>query len=285
MLAALAGSSWAQAEGEEEASGDPCGGDAAAPPTEGEPEAMPPPETADASADMAGKPPMILPKGKLAVHVALGVDLSKDLVAKPIAIAPDVWYGVMPKLEVGVVHSNEALSGFWFQGLGGGLCVTGADNGCAKFYNGPVGVLAHYVLMEGGIDLEADGGLVTTLDPMAMSLKVGVRGRWMSGKIGVHFSPNIGIGITERDTNKEEISVPVMVGYMVSNKLHAGVQTGLAGPLDGFGDAFIVPVGVGALFMVNDTLAVAGSFNFWNLAGKNSTGDARDLSIFAMWHN
>ena len=137
------------------------------------------------------------------------------------------------------------------------------------------------------MDLAADGGLVIrSLDPNMLGLKVGVRGRWMSGKIAVHFAPNIMIGLTKRDGgNKEFISVPVMVGYMVSDKLHAGAQVGIAGPLDGFGDAYSIPVGVGAMFMVNQNLGVAGSFNFWNLAGKGSSADFRDLTISAMWHN
>jgi hypothetical protein len=237
--------------------------------------------------DMGGKPPMILAKGKLAVHAAIGINLSKEAVAKPIVVAPDVWYGLMPKLEVGVVHSNMGLTGWWSNGGGGSLCLGGTERGCAKLYNGPVGVLAHYSVMEGNIDLAADGGVViAALDPeLLLGLKVGVMGRWMSGKIGVFFQPNIYIGLTKRDFNKEAISIPVMVGYMVSPKLHAGVQTGITGPLSHFGDFYRIPVGVGAMFMVNPTLGVAGSFNFFNLAGKGSSADGRDLTISVMWHN
>jgi len=291
LISAFAGSAWAQ---EEEGEGDPCGGE----PVEGEEggaegavegdgnsEALPVGEAAD-GAEMDGEvPPLILPKGKLAVNVVLGVNLSTDAVAKPIAIAPDVWYGVAPKLEVGLVHSNYGLTGFWFQ-PGGGVCVTGEENGCAKLYDGPIGVLAHFALMEGNLDLAADGGLViSSLDPMTLSLKVGAKGRWMSGKIAVHFNPYIGIGLTERDTNKEEIGVPVTVGYMVNEKLHAGLQTGIAGPLDGFGDFFIVPVGVGALYALNANMSVGGAFNFINLAGKNGGADFRTLDLMFQWHN
>jgi len=263
----------------EEGGGAPEGGGEATPaPEEGGGEAM-------AEGAAGGKPPFILPKGKLAVHVALGVNMSKSAVAKPISVSPDIWYGVMPKLEVGLVHSNMGLSGFWFN-TGQSLCLGGLERGCFKLYNS-LGVLAHFSLMEGNLDLAADGGLIvrSLSDPMMLGLKAGVKGRWMSGKIMVMFAPNIYVGITERDFNKESISVPVTVGFAVSPKLHAGVQTGIAGPLDGFGDAYIVPVGVGAMFMVNDKLGVGGSFNFPNLAGKGSTADARDLTIFAMWHN
>jgi len=296
LVAAVGGSAWAEGEEEGDPCGggeaDPCGGDPVSAEAGGEAEAMPV-EGADAAAMEGGKPPLILPKGKLAVNAAIGVSLSTDAVAKPIAIAPDVWYGVMPKLEVGVVHSNYGLTGFWFQGLGGGVCVTGEENGCAKLYDGPIGVLGHFSLMEGNIDLAADGGIVIgSLDPMALSLKAGVKGRWSSGKIMVHFQPGIGIGLTERDGgatgpgNKEEIFIPVSVGYMVSSKLHAGVQTGMFGPLDGFGDAFLIPLGVGALFGVNDKLSVGGAFNFPGIAGSDlASADFRDVTVFAMWHN
>jgi hypothetical protein len=291
LLGALAGSASADdpCDGGE-AEGDPCGGDpVAADGAAGEEdsEAMqaPPPEASDGAA-MEGAPPMILPTGKLKVNAALGVNMSSSLVAKPIALAPDVYYGVMPKLEVGLVHSNHGLTGFWFQGIGGGVCVTGTESGCAKLYNGPVGVLAHFALMEGNIDLATDAGVVIgSLDPMQLSMKVGVMGRWMSGKINVLFQPAIAIGLTERDTNKEEILIPVTVGYTVSPKLHAGVQTGLYAPLDGLGDFYAIPVGVGAMFMVNDKLGVGGSFNFLNLAGKGGGADFRDLTVFATWHN
>jgi hypothetical protein len=288
LISTFAGSAWAQ-DDEEGGEADPCGGDATVEgdgdgmPAEGEGE--PVAEAADGT-DMAGeKTPLILPKGKIAVNVVLGVNLSTDAVAKPIAIAPDVWYGVAPKLDVGLVHSNYGLTGFWFQ-PGGGVCVTGEENGCAKLYDGPVGLLARFLLAEGGVDLAANGGLViSSLDPMTLSLKLGVDGRWMSGKIAVLFNPYVGIGLTERDFNKEEIGVPVTVGYMVNEKLHAGVQTGIAGPLDGFGDFFIVPVGLGALFALNENMSVGGAFNFVNLAGNNGGADFRTLDLMLKWHN
>ncbi|HUQ04156.1 MAG TPA: hypothetical protein VM261_16770 [Kofleriaceae bacterium] len=294
MISAFAGSAWAQdgeeggEEGGEEASGDPCGGEAAA---EGSAEGMadestPVSEAADGATMEGGAPPMILPTGKIGVHVTLGINLSTDAVAKPIAIAPDIWYGVMPKLEVGVVHSNYGLSGFWFQ-PGGGICVTGEENGCGKLYDGPVGLMANFLVSESAsMDLAVNGGIVIgSFDPLPLSLKVGVKGRYKSGKIAVHFNPAIAIGLTERDGNKEEIMVPVMVGYAVNEKLHAGLQTGIAGPLDGFGDAFFVPVGLGALYGLNDKMSVGGAFNFVNLAGKNGGADFRTLDLMFMWHN
>jgi hypothetical protein len=294
---ALAGSAFAQ---DPEEGGEMTPEEGGMPEGEGTPEGEPAGEpAADPAADpaMGGKPSMLLPKGKIGIHASIQLNLSKDLVAHPIAIQPDVWYGVMDKLEVGVVHSSYGLSGFWGS-IGGGVCLAGEkDLGAGltidmcggKAYNGPIGVLGHFLLMEGSIDLAADAGVVINrLDPFALGLKVGVRGRWMSGKLAVGFAPNIGIGLTERDTgNKEFLNIPVDVGFMATDKLNVGVQTGIAGPLDGFGDAWVLPVSVGGMFMVNDALGVGASFNLFRVAGgaEGEAFDARGLTVFAMWHN
>jgi hypothetical protein len=246
---------------------------------------------ATAEGAMAEGPPMIAPKGKIRVDVSIGVNLSKELVAKPITITPDVFYGVSDKLEVGVAHSGYALVGFWgAESLGGGLCLAGTDGGCGKVYDGPLGLLGRFVLMEGSIDLAADGGVVIgPFDPMTLSLKAGVRGRKMMGKMMIGVAPNISLGLTERDGgNKEYLAVPVDVNFMVNDKLGVGVQTGIHGPLDGFGDAFFVPVSLGAMFQINPSLTAGGAFVLHRVAGGADgpgAADLRGLSVFASWRN
>lgn len=234
---------------------------------------------------------MITPKGKLRVDVSLNVNMSKELVAKPINITPDVWYGVAPKLEVGLAHSSYGLTGFWgTDALGGGVCFTGEENGCAKLYNGPIGVLARYALVEGDLTVAADGGLVIgSLDPMELSLKAGVRGVKKMDKLMIGFAPFIALGLTERDAgNKEYLGVPVDVNYIVNDKLGVGVQTGIHGPLDGFGDAFFVPVALSGMYQVNESITAGAAFTLLRVAGGlegPGAADFRGLSVFASWHN
>ena len=241
----------------------------------------------DMGADPGGAPPLILPKGKLGIFVGIDLNLSADAVAKPFSITPDIWYGVMPKLEVGIVHSGYGTSGFWWAGLGRGLCLAGEENGCAKVYDN-IGVDAHYLLVEGGVDLAADVGvLINSFDPMLLTLKAGVKGRKMMGKLAIGFNPNIWIGLTERDFNKEILNIPVDVHFMLSPKLGLGLQTGISGPLDGFGDAFNVPVSVGAMFSVTPAIMAGASFNLPLVVNgfDAEAFDARSLSVFVGWHN
>ena len=203
-------------------------------------------------------------------------------------IAPDIWYGVMPKLEVGLAHSGYGIGGFW-SAPGTGVCITGKSSNCPKVYNGPILVGAHYLLVQGGVDLAADAGvLIDAIDPFTLSVKVGVKGRKMAGKIMIGFNPNVDIGITKRDAgNKEVLNVPIDVHFMASPKFGVGLQTGISGPFSHFGDLYRIPVGIGAVYMASPKLMVGGEFSLLRVAGFDGPGaaDLRAMSIFAAFHN
>ena len=213
------------------------------------------------------KRPITLTKGMLQINGNIGVSMSKELVGKPIVVTPNVFYGVSDKLTIGLVNSS--------------LCVTGKDNGCAKAFNS-LGLDVIFAFMTGKLNVGAHGGVAIPQlsDPMLAGVKVGVLGKYMAGKIAVTFDPSLYIGITERDFNKEGLDVPVHVAFQATPKLAPFLHTGISAPLDGFGDFYQVPVGVGALFGMSNKLDIGGQFTFANLAGKGSSADFRAVNIF-----
>jgi hypothetical protein len=234
----------------------------------------------DAMADGGAAHGLTLPKGKIAIHGVVEVNMSKDAVGKPFSIAPDIWYGVSDKLTVGVVHSGFGATGF-LGGVGNGLCLAGEEKGCAEVYDN-VGFEGKFSLKaEPNMSLAAVGGvhLLTLSDPMFADLKLGLAGAWRSGKISVMFAPSIFIGLTERDFNKEILFIPVGAMFAANPKLAVGAQTGIAGPLDGFGDAYIVPLSLGGHYAVSDKVMVGAAFSFLNIAGKESSADFRALNL------
>jgi hypothetical protein len=239
---------------------------------------------ADMGVEGEGGMPLVLPKGKFAISAGIDINLSKDAVGKPISITPDVFYGVIPKLEVGVAHSGYALSGFWGGGLGGGICI---GDGCFpdKVYDGKLGVLARYLLVDGKLAAAADVGvLIGSFDPFLLGAKIGVRGRYTAGKIMIGFAPNVKIGITERDAgNKEVLSVPVDLMFAATPKIMAGLQTGIAGPFSGFGDAYVIPISVGGLFMATPNITAGLAFNIYSV--NRTDADARGITVFFGYHN
>jgi len=246
----------------------------------------------DASVE-ASAPSATLPAGKIAIFASLQLGLSSEDVGggvgSPIAIAPDVWYGVNDKLQVGAVTSWYGMTGFWSGTFGTGLCVSGEENGCPNVFDN-LGAEAHYsVVADGAFSMSAGGGLhaVQFSDPFQLALKAGVRGMYRTGKIGIGFAPNLFVGLTERDLgNKEILFVPVDVNFQATPELTVGLQSGIWGPLDGFGDAYFVPVAIGAAYMINPQMSILGAFAFDRLTGGTPEGadgpgaaDLRSLNI------
>lgn len=303
----LAASSVALAQGtetkEDPDAGGEAGGDAAAPPDDTNADAAPTPAptpeptvatggwtfTKASYPDEISKQPITVPKGMFMVTGAVSVGLTTDLVGQPITIAPNLLYGVSDKLQVGLVHPRGICLNGEIEAVG-----TVIDDLCnGELYNDP-GLDVSFAFMTGSLNL---GGHLTAqvraFDPFLFGIKVGVIGKFRAGKLSVLFDPGVYVGITERDgvmmapsPNPDVLSVPVQVGFQANSKLFAFLATGIDGGLSGFGDSFVIPLGVGAFYTVASKLNVGASFTFPGIAGSDlASADARTLALLAQWHN
>ncbi len=283
---------------------DPATGDGTGEPTgDATGDGTTPPVTTEAPMDAAPAtmPGLTLMKGKIVIGgETLNIGLFPDNVGKPISIAPSIWYGVSDKLTVGVTHDGGTTMwtprpalGFATGSIlgvpvvlpsGVGICVSGEEGFCGKVYNN-ISVDGLFSIKAEKFSLAAHPALdVSNFDPLILSLRVGVLGTYSaSEKITVAFDPRIKIGLTERDFNKEAIDVPVWLWYHLNEKMGVAVNTGISGPLDGFGDAFFVPVGLNFTYKANEKLSVGGDFSFLNLIGKNGSADSRMLGLRAQY--
>jgi hypothetical protein len=260
--------------------------------------------TGDANVDVVagGATGLTLMKGKLLIGgETLNIGLFPDNAGKPLSIAPSIWYGVSDKLTVGVTHDGGTTSwtprpsiGFATGSIlgvpisipnGNGICLSGTDGLCAKVYNN-ISVDGLFSLKAEKFSLAAHPALdVGSFDPLVLSLRIGALGTFAAAdKITIAFDPRIKIGLTERDGgNKETIDVPVWFWYHLNEKMGVAVNTGISGPLDGFGDAFFVPVGFNFTYKANEKLSVGADFSFLNLIGKNGDADAKMLGVRASY--
>ena len=95
------------------------------------------------------------------------------------------------------------------------------------------------------------------LDPFLLSLRLGVKAKAGIGPLAIVFDPSLNIGLIKRYENKEYLQVPVRIGLMVASRLNIGVSAALNGQLDGFGNAYQIPLGVGATFALNGAVGRA----------------------------
>lgn len=228
---------------------------------------------------------LVLPKGGIDVNAQVEIDLSKNLVGKPISLAPDIWYGVTDDLTLGLVHSTTGSTGL-IGGFGDSLCLTGKDNGCEHLYKN-VGLDARVRLMA---PLSFDGGLyINDTDPFQLAIKLGISGRWHLGKAYVEATPNIFIGLTNRGDdmtlsgrNGEVLNIPITGAYEVVDHLTLALQVGFVIPFEKTGDTYRIPLSLAARYQINDNLGVGLAFTLFGVAGGSiyPTGvDGRVLTI------
>ncbi|HLL21406.1 MAG TPA: hypothetical protein VK427_04700, partial [Kofleriaceae bacterium] len=257
-------------------------GDAAA----GDPDATPAPDPALDAGTPTG---LTLGAGKISIEGStINVNMSADLVGKPFSLAPTIRYGVNDKLTIGITHDRGTTRFSPRPLAGAGICLSGDENGCGKVYNN-VGIDALFGLAAGKFSAAAHVGydILSISDPFISGVRLGVLGKYdVNEKIAITFDPFIYIGATERDgmlPNKEQINVPVYLWFAANPQIGAYVASGIAGPLDGFGDAYDVPLGVGLNYAVNAQLGVGVDFWFDNIGGKGSSADARTLGVRAAY--
>ena len=248
---------------------------------------------ADADANAEGQDQLTLPRGRLLLDALVEINLSSGGAFKPFSITPDLWYGATDELTVGLVHSSLAASGF-IGGVGDALCLSGSGSGCPDLYPG-FGIDGRYRLKEPafGFTLALDGGLfIRHIDPFQLAIKLGAAGRWHDGKAAVELSPNLFFGLTNRTptaaagavavaSNQEILDLPVTGMYTVAPKIVVAAQTGLVLPFEQTGDTYAVPLSIGGLYQVDDSLNLNLAFSLPALigGGKTTGFDARTLTL------
>jgi hypothetical protein len=220
------------------------------------------------------------PAGQLVISVPLVINMTSDLVADPINIPLSVYYGVSDALTLGISHSNGLVQGVTPYQIASGLCLSG-DIFCDKAYNN-IGFDALLRLAAGTLQLAGHGGIdFRSLSPSMFSLRLGVLAKAPLGEnIAILADPRIGLGLNKTDEgNDHYLSFPIAVQFGTTSGMRISAMTGIAGPFDGFSDAFTGWLGGFLAVGVNQNVDIFGSFTFENLYGKNGGADWRTLVI------
>jgi hypothetical protein len=242
----------------------------------------------EAAAEAGGMHGITLGKGKVNIDVQAEIGLNDGNSGDPFSISPDITYGVSDKLDLALIHSGMGTTGFVGAQTGASLCVSGDTCDAVDVYHN-VGLEGRFALKnDGPFGVGVNGGLFAlNFDPdLLLAVKLGLFGRYTAGKIMLMFSPNIFIGVTERDLGNEEfLNIPVMAIFMATPQLGIGLQTGIAGPLDGFGDAYNLPVSLGAHFMATPQIGIGAAFSLPAVVLGGETDQATDFRTITIWAN
>ena len=213
------------------------------------------------------KRPLILPKGMLEIRGdTVRMNLSKGEALEPISLSPDVFFGIKERWTVGITHDT-------------GICLTGSAGGCPKTYD-DVGVEIQFGLMgRGSLQLAATGGASASsfADPLVAGLDFGFLTRIRAGKFALISHPRIYVGIAKRGTKGDIAEIPIDLHYQVHPQTVVTIETGFTGTLDDLSGDNQIPVGLAALFAVNEKIDFGLALRLTNLAGSDGGIDGREV--------
>ena len=89
------------------------------------------------------------------------------------------------------------------------------------------------------------------------------------------------IGLTERDTNKELLAIPVTAAFALQPKFTLYAQVAFLTPFESAGDLWVLGASIGARYRVSDHLDLGLAFSLPALVGGgDGTGaDARSITL------
>lgn len=223
------------------------------------------------------------PAGMVSARILLDLSLSADHAGEPISLAPDLYYSVTDKLQLGLVHQGPLG---WQAQPGVGLCLTGENHGCPHVYDN-LGFDVMYGVSFGHVHLSTHGTLfVNSFDPFATGLAVGVTGKaHLARRFALLFDPKIEIELNQRDDARfdDKLFIPLELQYQAGSQTTVKLLTGLSGGLSAFGDTFEIPLGIGVVRNLDKHFDLGARFSFDNLLGNipegQSRGDARSLAV------
>lgn len=242
--------------------------------------------------------PLTLPFGAAEITAPLGISLSSGDLGEPTFLNPSIAYGVTDRLTVGIRHFL-------------GLCFTGADGNCPKFYN-DLSVSALYSMIRAA-RLEIAGGVALNVapisDPTAFSGEVRLPVKFGGGLFALVLSPTLDFGLNERgsggrkryavafnagtydviipaetQSNREVLRIPLTFQMQLENGPALLVGGSIDGELDpvrgDFSDEYRIPIMGGLLFTASRYFDLGVAFTFPDLLGQHGTADDRILSGF-----
>lgn len=222
------------------------------------------------------------PAGMISARVLLDINLAADRGGEPISLAPDIFFGVTDRFQIGVVHQGPKG---WQTPPGPGLCLTGEDGGCPDGVYDNIGLDVMYGLAFEQLHMSLHSSVfVPTFDPFESNLALGVAAKaHLSPHAAVFLDPKIAIALTDRDIQDDAFYMPVEIAYQVGAQTTFKLLTGLFGGLSRFGDTYEIPVGIGVVRNLNEHFDLGARFSFDNLLGAQpegvGRGDERSLAI------
>jgi len=225
--------------------------------------------------------PLVLERGEFEVQLTVEANLRARFVGYPLSFAPDLWFGITPRLTVGLIHSNRSVDQI---DAGGSFCVRAKLGECDQTYQFG-GIDARFSVREGSLAVAPRVRLLQRdLDPFKPAVTLGMLARWTRGRFAIATDPYLRQGLANRDKgNRAALFVPVWFAIQPTCRwviaLHVGYDSDLAVAKDGWH----LPVGLVIGVHPIERLELGLEVGFPSLFGPQNQFQQRALMFTVGW--
>lgn len=237
------------------------------------------------SAQAAYANPLVLRDDQIHAVLATEIELAPRQFAKPWSLTPDVWFGVTPRLTLGLIHSNASVSRI---GRGASFCFDHTINGCQRTYRN-AGLDVRYAISDrGSLAMAARGRLLLRdVDPAwKPAMTLGVLARWSRGRIALTSDPYLRVGLANTDLgNRTALFVPVVFSVNIVERVAVNVHTGYDTDLAVWHDGFHIPLALSTRGRITDTVELGLLGGFTSAFGPQDTLSRATLWFWLGWRS
>jgi len=229
---------------------------------------------ADAPNDIVARP-IVLAPGQLHAELVADINLAPGQLGETASLAPDVWYGALPELTIGIVHSNPSVDRF---SPGATFCIERQPNACHATYRGS-GIDARYSVRTGELAVAPRlRVLVRDVDPVKPALTLGSLVRWTRGRFAIAGDPYLQLGLANTDQgNRHALFLPVTFALQPTAHWEVALRTGFHSDLAVIRDGWHVPVVVATRVALDAHFELGMMLGFESLLGPQNTAKQRAL--------
>lgn len=243
-------------------------------------------EPAEALPDDILTRPLVLAPGAFDVRLTLAVNFQQRLISQPTALSPDAWWGVLPRLTIGLIHSDDSLDQI---AASGSFCVkTGASTAspCARFYKGS-GIDVRYSAVEGQFALAPRlRAVIRDIDPVKPAVTLGALARWTHGRFAIITDPYLRVPLANAPLgNRYAINVPVWLAMQPAAGWMLALRGGFESDLVVIDDGGHVPFAFDATARATPRLDLGVEAGWAGLLGPQHDARHATLMLWAGWRD
>lgn len=226
--------------------------------------------------------PLVLEPGAIDVRLTLAINLQQRAIAEPIALSPDAWWGVLPRLTIGLIHSDASLDQI---ATSGSLCVRLSTSTCAHLYKGS-GIDVRYGAREGQFALAPRlRAVIRDADPFKPAVTLGALLRWTHGRFAITGDPYLRVPLANAPLgNRFAIHLPVWLAIQPAIGWRIALRSGFASDLVVLRDGSHVPFALEVATRATDHVDLGVEGGWAGLLGPQRDVRHATITLAAGWH-